>query len=265
MIPPARSIRMRGALLLAVLVGVAGILRAEEFWKRKPSSEWTLKESLKLLQHSPWARQEVRALLQSGAQPEVSIDRSRTHCDPEVMDAAGNCLQTRVRAAADSSPNSLSDFSSTDGIVFLIRWESCAPVEDAFARLSALGERATAEYLSLPPRFPADRYVVTLKALQKSVSVGASAGSMPSDPIGSLDNDASGPRARISVGKVTVTPLESENSGVGASEAAHFYFAREVNGKPLVPLGRVSRVTFEFRGQRFSVKTHFDLDPAALR
>ncbi|HUJ39225.1 MAG TPA: hypothetical protein VLW54_01660 [Candidatus Acidoferrales bacterium] len=264
MLSAVRSLPHRAALLLAGLVLVAAVSHADDFWKHKPRSEWTLKESLKLLEDSPWARQEIRALAGSTEAPELSIDRSHRHCDPDLMDSGGNCLQTRVRAPSDSSTGRM-DVPMGNGIVFLVRWESSAPVEDAFARLMELGERATAEYLSIPPRLPPDRYVVTLKALEKAGPIGSPPGSMPLDPIGPLTDDDSGPRAHLSVAGVTIAPLESLHSGVGASEAAHFYFPRVVNGAPLFPPGGRSRATFEFHGKRFSVKTHFTLDQEVLR
>jgi len=252
-------------LVLFAVVSAAGVLRADEFWKNKPRSEWSLKQTLKLLQDSPWARQEVRTILRPSSSPDVVVDRTRAHCDPDALDSAGNCTQTRLSVPRDSASSHQVEFSSVNDVIFLIRWESSTPIEDAFARLAELGERATAQYLSIPPRLPADRYVVTLKALEKATPTGTPPGAMPVDPIGPIDNDASGPRARLSAGNLSVAPVESERSGVGAAEALHFYFPREVDGAPLIPVDRPSRVTFEFRGQRFSLKTHFSLTPDMLR
>ena len=260
--------RMRSsriAVAACVLMVASSALFADEFWKNKPRSEWSLKQTLKLLQDSPWSRQEVRAVPRSSSGPDAIYDNSRYHCDPDRLDANGNCLSTRVMIPGDSSRNPQVDFSSGNEVIFLVRWESSAPIEDAFARLSELGERATAQYLSAPSRLPADRYVVTLKALEKFGAVGQPRGSMPVDPIGPLETDAGSPRARLFVGSVIVPAAESERSGVGAAEAAHFFFPREENGAPVIPPGRAAHVTFEFRGQRFSVKTHFSLTPETFR
>jgi hypothetical protein len=250
---------------LSALLVVAGILRADDFWKNKPRSEWSLKQALKLLQDSPWARQQVRTILRPNSGADAVFDRSRAHCDPDALNPNGECVQTRVMPPSDSSRSREVEFSNLNDVVFLVRWESSAPIEEAFTRLSELGERATAQYLSMPPRLPADRYVVTLKALEKAAPTGRPPGAMPLDPIGSLENDAAGPRARLEVGNLTVVPAEAERSGVGASEAAHFYFPRLVDGAPLFPPDRPSRVTFEFRGQLFSIKTRFTLTPDMLR
>jgi hypothetical protein len=256
---------LRRLLVLCAVLFAASILHADDFWKNKPRSEWSLKQTLKLLEDSPWARREVRTLIQPGAGPDAVFDRSRTRCDPDGLDAGGNCIRPHVVAPGDSSQSHQVGFSTADDVVFLVRWESSAPIEDAFARLAELGERATAQYLSIPPRLPADRYVVTLKALEKSAYAGVPPGAMPPDPIGQIESDSAGPRARLSSGNLSAAPVESERSGVGAAEAVHFYFPREVDGAPLIPLDRPSRVSFEFRGQRFSLKTHFSLTPDMLR
>jgi len=150
-------------------------------------------------------------------------------------------------------------------VIYLIRWESSAPIEDAFARLAELGEKATAQYLSVPPRLPADRYVVTLKALERAAPVGQRPGPMPPDPFGPLEDDAEGPRARLVVGNLTVPASETERAGVGAAEAVYFFFPRSVDGAPLIPEDRESRVTLEFRGEGFFLRTRFLLSPATLR
>jgi hypothetical protein len=259
-------ISSRAPAILLALLFACGALYADDFWKNKPPSEWTLKQTMKLLEDSPWSRQEVRVVARNGAGPDAAVDNNKYHCDSDRLDAAGNCLSPRVVFPGDSSRSPEVEINMENQVIFLVRWESSAVVEEAFARLSDLGERATAQYLSAPPRLPADRYVVTLKALDKAGPVGHARGAMPLNPIGTLESDASGPRARLTVGNVVVPAAESVRSAVGsAAEAAHFFFPREVHGAPLVPAGHAARVTFEFRGQRFSVKTHFDIDAQTPR
>jgi len=251
------------ALLVALLLA-CGVLYADDFWKNKPPSEWTLKQAMKLLEDSPWSRQEVRPVARNGGGADAVVDNY--HCDSDHRDSGGNCLSTQITIPSDPSRLPQVEVNMGNEVVFLVRWESSAPVEEAFARLTDLGERATALYLSAPTRLPADRYVVTLKALDKAGPIGHPRGAMPINPIGALENDKAGPRARLSVNGVVVPAAEAERSAVGAAgEAAHFLFPREVNGAPLIPPGRTARVNFEFRGQRFTVKTRFDIDPQTLR
>jgi len=260
-----RSVPSGALLLLCALLPAAGLLHADEFWRNKPRSEWSLKQTLKLLQDSPWARQEARNLPRSESGPDSVYDGNGNRCDLDTMDANGNCIVPRVRPSVGSSRTHQVDISTEDPVIYLLRWESSAPVEEAFARLAELGEKATAQYLSAPPRLPSDRYVVTLKALEKAAPVGQRPGPMPPDPIGPIENDAAGPRARLIVGSLVVPASETERSGVGAAEAVHFFFPRSVNGVPVIPEGSESRVIFEFRGERFSLRTRFSLSSAALR
>jgi len=260
-----RPLSLRALLLLCALLSAAALLHADEFWKNKPRSEWTLKQTLKLLQDSPWARQEARVLPRAESGVNWVYDNNGNRCDRDNIDVNGNCRVPRVRPSAGSGRTQPADISSEEPVIYLIRWESSAPIEDAFARLAELGEKATAQYLSVPPRLPADRYVVTLKALERAAPVGQRPGPMPPDPFGPLEDDAEGPRARLVVGNLTVPASETERAGVGAAEAVYFFFPRSVDGAPLIPEDRESRVTLEFRGEGFFLRTRFLLSPATLR
>jgi len=259
------SLPIRTLIVVCALAPAAGFLRADEFWKNKPRSGWSLKQTLRLLVDSPWARQEIQAIARPESAPDATIDGTKNHCDPDALNANGDCMQPRARIPDDSSRNPRVQFSNGNYVLFLVRWESCIPVEDAFSRLTELGERATAEYLSPPPRLPADRYVVTLKTLGRAPTIGHFTNSLPLGSISHVENGATGPRARLIVGKLVVQATEAERSGVGAAEAVRFFFPRFVDGAPIIPEEGVSRVTFEFRGGWFTVKAHFELTPATIR
>lgn len=260
-----RSLPQRALLLLCVLLPAAALLHADDFWKNKPRSEWTLKQTLKLLQDSPWARQEalVVPLAESGAN--LVYDNFGNRCSRDSLDPDGNCTVSRVRSSGGPLRNQSGAISTDEPVIYLVRWESSAPIEDAFARLAELGEKATAQYLSAPPRLPADRYVVTLKALERGAPVGQRPGPIPAEPFGSIENDESGARGRLIIGSLVVPASETERSGIGAAEAVYFYFPRSVDGVPVIPENRESHVTFEYRGERFFLRTRFSLSPATLR
>src|SRR5271169_7268009 len=97
-----RSLPPRALLFLCALIPAAGLLRADDFWKNKPRSEWSLKQTLKLLEDSPWARQEIRVIARAESGPDAVLDRTRNHCDPDALDANGNCLQPHIVAPDDS-------------------------------------------------------------------------------------------------------------------------------------------------------------------
>jgi hypothetical protein len=260
-----RSLPSRALILFFALIPAAGLLHADDFWKNKPRSEWTLKQTLKLLQDSPWARQEPLVMPLEAPGSGLVYDPNGIRCDPASMDRHGNCITSGARSPAGSSRSRPGDISNENPVIYLVRWESSAPIEDAFARLAELGEKATAQYLASPPRLPADRYVVTLKALERAAPVGQRPGPMPADPFGSIENDESGPRARLVVGDRAVPASETERSGIGAADAVYFFFPRTVDGLPIIPEDRESRVVFEFRGERFFLRTRFLLSPASLR
>jgi hypothetical protein len=260
-----RSLPLRALLLLCALLSAAALLHADEFWKNKPRSEWTLKQTLKLLEDSPWARQEplVVPMAESGAN--LVYDNFGNRCNRDSLDTNGNCTASRVRSSGGPLRNQSGANSTDEPVIYLVRWESSAPIEDAFARLSELGEKATAQYLSAPPRLPADRYVVTMKAFERGAPVGQRPGPMPAETFGSIENDESGPRGRLLIGSLVVPASETERSGIGAAEAVYFFFPRTVDGAPVIPEDRGSHVTFEFRGERFFLRTRFSISPATIR
>src|SRR5271168_800285 len=122
-----RSLSYRALLLLCALIPAASLLHADDFWKSKPRSEWSLKQTMKLLEDSPWARQETRLLARTGGAQDSTYDENGNRCGPQSRDAAGRCPTTpRDRSLLDP-------FSGLDEVVFLLRWESSAQIEDAFA------------------------------------------------------------------------------------------------------------------------------------
>jgi hypothetical protein len=251
--------------LFCFLLLAAALLRADDFWKSKPRSEWSAQQALKLLENSPWARQEIQSIAQRDTTPDLTVDSSRAHCDPDALDPNGNCMQRRITIAKDSSRSSQVVISSGNSQIFLVRWESAEPVAEAFRRLEELGERATVAFLSAPPRLPQDRYVITVKLLKPaSAARDAKPAVSPADTFGPLQDLKGNSRARLKVGDVTVLPVETERSGVGAAEAVHFFFPREAGGAPLFHPGREVRAEFEFHGERITLKTRFSLDPRTL-
>jgi hypothetical protein len=266
--------RLRKTKMLRFLLCVflaAAVLRADDFWKSKPSSQWNLKQAMKLLEDSPWSRQEVQSVARPDPTPDSTLDISRGRSGVDGIDPSGDRQSRRIPMARDAmqnpkAPPSQSPLpvpSSGNYPIYLVRWESAAPVTEAFHRLEELGGHAASIYLSAPPRLPADRYVVTVKLFQPAASDKKPVSLV--DPFGPLQDSKGDSRARLIVGDVAVPPAETERSGVGASEALHFYFPREAVGAPLFPPGRPASAVFEFRGEHLSLKTRFSLDAKTLR
>jgi hypothetical protein len=242
--------------IVTLFFGLSPFARADDFWKQKPPAQWSHAEALKLVRHSPWAKVEVVVFLRRENQPSYSIPTGTKHCDPDAIDQNGNCLQKgRIEAPVESSrqPDAAPRLSPSSA--FLVRWESAAPVNQAFARLEELGERALAAFEAQAPRLPADRYVITVK-LEQPGFVGFEPFAVT--PAGSPDL-----RATLKTRSGTVAPLEIEFTGTGTSSSVHFFFPRTLDGAPLLGPG-LDAAEFTLRGASFAVHCKFTLDPQFL-
>jgi hypothetical protein len=247
-----RKNRARTALAgsLLIVCAAAGAL-ADDFWRKKPFHEWTAEEAVKLLRDSPWARQQVMASAQVGNAAEASISAGTANCDPDAIDPNGNCLERKVSLPRDPSQMPGVTFSESNYGVYLVRWESALPVEQAFARLGELGERPTIAYLSAPPRLPADRYVITVKVLRPPRGA--------SDLLAERADSHAKPRVWLKTSHGTSVPLETERTGAGANAAVHFFFPREQKGRPILASPH-DTAEFIFEGQHVTLKVKFSLD-----
>jgi hypothetical protein len=242
--------------IVALFFGVSPFARADDFWKQKPPAQWSHAEALKLVRHSPWAKVEVVVFLRRENQPSYSIPTGTNHCDSDAVDANGNCLQKgRVEAPVDSSRQPDAAPSLSPSTAFLVRWESAAPVNQAFARLEELGEHALASFQAPAPRLRTDRYVITVK-LEQPGFVGFEPFAVT--PAGSPDL-----RATLKTRRGIVAPLEIEFTGTGTSSSVHFSFPRTLDGAPLLGPERDS-AEFTLRGAGFAVHSKFTLDPEFL-
>ena len=242
--------------MVTLFFGLSPLARADDFWKQKPPAQWSHAEALKLVRHSPWAKVEVVVFLRRENQASYSIPTGTKHCDPDAIDANGNCLQKgRIEAPVDSSRQPNAAPSLSPSTAFLVRWESAVPVNQAFARLEELGERALAAFQAQAPRLPADRYVITVKLEQP--------GFVGFDPFAVTSAGSPDLRATLKTRRGTVAPLEIEFTGTGASSSVHFFFPRTLDGAPLLGPERDS-AEFTLRGAIFAVHSRFTLDPEYL-
>ena len=242
--------------LVTLLLGLSPFARADDFWKQKPPAQWSHEQALKLVRRSPWAKVEVVIFLQRENQASFSVPTGTNHCDPDAIDPNGNCLQKgRIEAPVDSSrqPNAAPRLSPSTA--FLVRWESAAPVTQAFARLEQLGERALATFQAPSPRLPVDRYVITVKLEQP--------GFVGFEPFAVTPAGSPTLRATLKTRHGAVVPLEVEFTGAGASSSVHLFFPRTLDGAPLLGPGSDS-AEFTMQGGGFAVRSKFTLDPDFL-
>jgi hypothetical protein len=242
--------------ILAMFCGLSPVTHADDFWKRKPPTQWSHEEALKLVRRSPWAKVEVVVFLRGENQASYSIPTGTKHCDPDAIDANGNCLQKwRIEAPVDSSQQPDGAPRLSPSTAFLVRWESAVPVNQAFVRLAELGERALTAFQAQAPRLPADRYVITVKLEQP--------GFVGFDPFAVTPAGSPDLRATLKTRRGTVAPLEIEFTGTGASSSVHFFFPRTLDGASLLGPG-LDTAEFALRGAGFAVHSKFRLDPEFL-
>jgi hypothetical protein len=189
-------------------------------------------------------------------QADYSIPTGTKHCDPDAIDANGNCTQRlRIEVPEDSSRGIDAAPRLSPSTAFLVRWESATPVTQAFARLGELGERAVAAFQAQAPRLPAERYVITVKLEQP--------GRAGFEPFAVTPAGKPILRATLKTRRGAVAPLEVEFTGAGTSSSAHFFFPRTLDGAPLLGPGRDS-AEFSLVGVGFVVRSKFALDPEFL-
>jgi hypothetical protein len=253
---PAVAFQMMLPMVILVL-GVLPASRADDFWKHKPSAEWTPAEALKIVRRSPWAKVGIVVFLRRDAEAAYSVPTGTNHCDSDAIDPNGNCMQKgRVEAPIDSSQQIDAAPMLTPSAAFLVRWESAGAVTQAFARLAELGQHAVAEYQAQAPRVPADRYVVTVKLEQP--------GRIGFEPFAVTPARKPALHATLKTHRGTVAPLETEFTGTGANSSVHFFFPRTVEGASMLGAGRDS-AEFSLQGNGFAVHSKFTLDSDSLQ
>lgn len=244
-------------LLITTFFGcVSPTVPADDFWKHKPAAQWSAAEALKLVRRSPWAKLEVVVFSEKEAEAAYSISTGTRHCDPDAIDPNGNCMQKRkVEPPVDSSRQMDAAPLIKPWAGFLVRWESAAPVAQAFARLEELGEHGAAVFQAPTPRLPEDRYVITVKLEQP--------GRKTFEPFAVSPAGKPVLVATLKTRRGLVRPLEVEFTGTGATSAVHFSFPRTLDGAPLLAPGRDS-AEFTLLGAGFALRSKFTFEPEFL-
>lgn len=243
-------------LLVALLICATPIVRADDFWRHKTPAQWSAAEALKLVRRSPWAKLEVVVFSEKEAEAAYSVSTGTRHCDPDAVDANGNCMQKgRIEAPVDSSRQTDAAPLIKPWAGILVRWESATPVAQAFARLVELGDGPTAAFHAPPPRLPSDRYVITVRLEQP--------GRQSFQPFTVTPASKPALVATLKTRRGLVRPLEIEFTGTGATSSVHFFFPRTLDGAALLGPGR-DWTEFTLLGAGFAVHCKFTLDAEFL-
>jgi hypothetical protein len=190
------------------------------------------------------------------AEAAFSIPTGTRHCDPDAIDQNGNCMQKgRIEAPVDSSRQMDAAPQIKPWAGILVRWESATPIAQAFARLEELGEGPARTFQAPTPRFPEDRYVITVKLEQ--------AGRKGFEPFAVTPTGKPVLVATLRTRRGIVAPIEAEFTGTGATSSVHFFFPRTLDGAPLLGPAR-DWAEFTLLGAGFAVHSKFTLDPEFL-
>jgi len=247
------AVRLRIVLFASLLLSMPSAVRSDDFWKHKPPAQWSAAEALKLVRRPPWARLEVVVFGEKETEAAFSVPTGTKHCDPDAIDQNGNCMQKgRIEAPLDSSRQMDAAPLIKPWAGILVRWESAAPVAQAFARLAELGEGPAAAFYAPPPRLPVDRYVITVKLEQP--------GRKGFEPFAVSPAGKPVLVATLKTRRSIVVPLEVEFTGVGASSSVHYFFPGTIDRVPLLGPGR-DWAEFTLLGTGFTVHCKFMLDP----
>src|SRR3989442_2465946 len=133
-----------GRILLVAGLLVPTTANADDFWKRKPASEWTVEEALKVLQDSPWARKQVVAAPRPRPDSDFSVDSGLNNCDPDAVDASGRCFEWRVNLPTDTSRRTEITPRNHTPTGNLVRWGTATPPSPAFTPVAQRHARASA-------------------------------------------------------------------------------------------------------------------------
>lgn len=234
------------ATLIALLL-CAGLLGADDVWKKKPAAQWTAKDALGILRDSPWAREQV--VLHPSYRQGV-----------EVSTGVGIELGGR-RGQTERPPAVAQGYISAS---YLVRWESAVPVVQAAERLAELGEAPPRLY-GPPPNLPEDRYVITVLLVRPPESEDLFLHHR--DFFEELTTVELKQNAELKTKRATVEPLEVERGSGGPFDPIHFFFPRTHRGKPVLRVEEREFESVEFRvkGRMFSLKSKFNLPTHNLR
>jgi hypothetical protein len=208
---PSRS-KWSAVCFLAAFCGCAIVL-ASSFWEWKPYTEWSEQETLALLTHSPWAKQQT--LVRTHFRQWTNLHNYEPWdcpCRYEDDVAVFPLVVTRQLSSK-----------------YYVRFESAAPIRRAVARLSSLTDRISVEEVEELARSDQfDGYIVVAvtafpELAQSELNTVTTASLQASNCLLHLEKSKTG----ISLFQY-VSPLQA------GTRAAYFVFARDRDGHRLL-------------------------------
>jgi hypothetical protein len=183
---------------------------AEEFWKEKPSSEWTQDEVLALLTDSPWAKQ-VTILHPTGRLVEFVSEEERSY----VTGQGKPRFRSTVKKGQTRPELVEADYT--------VRWNSAPMVQRAWERLPHVAPQAIVDLYAPPPELSARYSALTVQVTRP-----------PSAPAihlfhGLSDGELLQAATLRTDQEEQVKPVAVFRHGVGAGEGVLFLFPRSAN------------------------------------
>lgn len=248
-----RRLRNIGFALASFLL-LATLAEADDFWQRKPPSEWTQEEALAVLSNSPWA-QEIRLLQFSGRLLGVMPDGGKVVYQ-EAPDVPPRQYSVRPLGLEPERVEA----------IYGVRWSSAQMVQQALERLEELAP-VLKEMQAPPPELSDDHYVLTARVVKpptesgmerfaRSTVVDETGRPLPDEPalvsdtFAGLDEEELLERTELRTSrKLRLKPDRVLRHGLGTSEGVSFFFPRRLNGQPTLT-SDTEWVEFSFRSEK---------------
>lgn len=238
-----RKVFIFGLLFLSALI----LLFGKDFWEKKPYTQWSREEALRILQDSPWTKnyREGGAVSPYDTGPRSSPGAAGTGGAPSTgssSDPTSGGTTGTPRTESTFPDPSLSRGGS--GSVYFISWYSATPVRQALVRLSQLKGSVPEEQANATLNAPQPNYIIAVSGNDLRLLENVSPEEMKK--LAYLKTSSGQDKVYIS----EYMPPSSQRG-----QSALFIFPKEVNGHPVLT-DKDKEVTFnlELKGKPIRAK-----------
>ena len=224
--PSTRKSNFLLAVVLALAIGFgAANSAAQKPWKEKTLGQWSQEELLKLLNDSPWTKEDDILHLTRRRRRVFRSERFQI-------------VLLRLPAT------------------YAVRWSSATIIQRGLERLREITP-VLAIMQAPPPELSPQHYVLTVRAVKPPHRT--------PDIFSGLSEEEllQAAELRIDRGR-RLKPGKVQRHGLGAGEGISFFFPRQVDGQPTLPPG-TKQVEFRFEGRMGSkLKARFKLNEMTI-
>ena len=221
----------RVALTIAILIlGIGAGLNADDFWKKKPYTEWTAEEVLKIIMDSPWAR------------------RFKTLSNTPIgarLGASGSGNQRQSEEAGSGRDRKRE-------VIYIFRWSSSLAMRQAMGRLQVLQGQMTEQQVEQALEDAPLSHVIMVLATNPRVFRGVKEEQLREETV-----------LRVEKREVSPDRVELIQEGNEQVMAIVFHFPREVEGRVLIS-DKVKSVRIKSKINQQRTEAKFDLKKMRL-